>query len=122
MAEVSPNSSSLSRKGAAIRIGGYQRPLGSTRRPAVAPPAKPRRGETASARYCCRCGLSQELAVPPALDDVAAVEDADFVGSASVDSRWAMTTVVRPSHSVRSERWIACSDSESAPRSLRPEG
>ncbi len=30
---------------------------------------------------------------------------------ATVDSRWAITRVVRPSHSVRSAFWIACSDS-----------
>jgi hypothetical protein len=58
VAEVGPIGSGFSGIAAAIRFGGRQRLLRSTRQPAQARPAKPDRGETGSVRCGCRCALA----------------------------------------------------------------
>jgi hypothetical protein len=58
--------------------------------------------------------VGQKHAAPTTLDDPARSRTQISSAFATVDKRWAITRMVRPSYGVLSAFWIACSDSESS--------
>ena len=75
--------------------------------------AADRAGELGAVELGVQAALGQQLLVPAALDDPPRSTTRIRSALRMVDSRWAITMLVRPSMARSSARWTAASDSES---------
>jgi hypothetical protein len=66
--------------------------------------------ELALVERCVEAAALEQLVVGILGDESAAVEHHDPVAARIVESRWAMTTDVRPANSGASAAWMSCSE------------